>query len=152
MKSINRQIASALLVSSDNRLFMGMKDPKKGGVYSDCWHIPGGGTEEGEDLESALKREIFEEVGIDISHFKIKLIDDKGKGESIKQLKNGETVMCYMQFNVFRVDIPKKSDEIIVKLTDDLVKYVWVDIDKLSNYKLTPPSTILFKRIGWLKD
>jgi 8-oxo-dGTP pyrophosphatase MutT (NUDIX family) len=27
---------------------MGQKDPNKGGVYSDYWHIPGGGVDNGE--------------------------------------------------------------------------------------------------------
>lgn len=44
-----------------------MKDVNKGGVYTDCWHIPGGGIEEGEDKNSALMREVKEETGIDIS-------------------------------------------------------------------------------------
>lgn len=41
MREIERQIVSALIFSKDGKLFQGMKDPNKGGVYSDCWHIPG---------------------------------------------------------------------------------------------------------------
>ena len=150
MRKINRQIVSALLISSDNKLLMGMKDPNKGGVYSDCWHIPGGGIEEGENQSEALKREIMEEVGIDISDSKTGLVDNKGKGISIKRLKDGEEVECHMQFNVYIVNISKKAKDIKVNLTDDLEKYVWADTNKLSAYKLTPPSVELFKRLGWL--
>jgi 8-oxo-dGTP pyrophosphatase MutT (NUDIX family) len=128
---------------------MGMKDRTKGGVYSDCWHIPGGGIEINEDKIDALKREIKEETGIDISALKIDLIDDKGKGISIKRLKDGEAVECHMQFNVYKITVPKLSNDIDVKLNDDLVKYAWVDFNKLHDYKLTPPSIKLFKRIGW---
>jgi 8-oxo-dGTP pyrophosphatase MutT (NUDIX family) len=149
VRSINRQIVSALILSKDNKLFMGMKDTTKGGVYSDCWHIPGGGVEENENIIEALKREIKEETGIDISTLKIDLIDDKGKGTSIKMLKNGEEVECHMQFNVYKITVPKLSNNIGIKLNDDLVKYAWVDINKLNEYKLTPPSIELFKRIGW---
>lgn len=48
MRRIQRDIVAAMIISRDNKLFLGMKDPKKGGVYSDCWHIPGGGIDEGE--------------------------------------------------------------------------------------------------------
>ena len=39
---------------------MGMKDPQKGGVYADCWHIPCGVIDDGENKITALKREILE--------------------------------------------------------------------------------------------
>lgn len=87
MRKIKRDIVAALIFSKDNKLFQGMKDPEHGGVYSDCWHIPGGGIDEGEDKEKALIREIKEETGIDISNYIIELIDDKGMGESIKKIK-----------------------------------------------------------------
>lgn len=151
MRKINRQIVSALIISKDRKLLMGIKAPDKGGVYSDCWHIPGGGIEENEDKIEALKREVSEEVGTDISQANIKLIDDMGKGMSIKKLGSGEEVECYMQFNVYEVNLTKMSDEIEVKLNDDLVKYVWADIQRLGEYNLTPPSIELFKRLDWIK-
>jgi 8-oxo-dGTP pyrophosphatase MutT (NUDIX family) len=68
MRTIHRTIVSALIFSKDGKLLMGMKDPKNGGVYADCWHIPGGGVDEGETKEQALRREMLEEVGIDIAN------------------------------------------------------------------------------------
>lgn len=151
MRSIHRTIVSALIFSKDGKLLMGMKDPKGGGVYADCWHIPGGGVDEGETQEQALCREMLEEVGIDITDCKVSLIDDQGNGETEKTLKDtGEVVLCKMQFNVYRVDIDKNADEIGTKLSDDLVRLEWVEPRKLSAYKLTPPSEALFERLGYL--
>ena len=151
MRKIHRDIVSALLVSKDDKILMGMKDPNSGGVYLDCWHIPGGGIDEGEDMLTALKREVLEEVGIDISPYNVKEMDKLGKGSSIKTV-HGEKVECEMTFNVFQVDIhDRNASEIKVVLSDDLVKYEWVKISDLRNYKLTPPSMKLFLRLGYIK-
>lgn len=152
MREIQRDIVSALIFSKDGKLFQGMKDERKGGVYYDCWHIPGGGVDAGENKEDALKREIREEAGIDISTYGINLIDDAGTGVSRKILPSGEEVLCKMKFYVYRVDInDKNSAEIVVNLNDDLVKYRWTSLGELANIKLTPPSIELFKKIGYLK-
>jgi len=152
MREIQRRIVSALIFSKDGKLFQGMKDPKNGGVYSDCWHIPGGGVDNGETNEQALIREIKEETGIDISLYRIELIDDKGEGESEKVLKDtGEKVLCRMKFNVYKINIyDKVSKDIKVTLNDDLKEYIWMDMKDLKNYKLTPPSENLFKRLGYI--
>lgn len=149
MKKINRDIVSALIVSNDGRLLMGMKDPTGGGVYADCWHIPGGGIEQGEDKIQALTREVEEEVGIDITSAKIELIDDQGSGVSTKK-KDGEEVECHMKFYVYRVDLKTNFLDTKVSLSDDLKVFEWADLKKLASYKLTPPSITLFKRLGWI--
>ena len=153
MRTINREIVSALIFSKDSKLFQGMKAEGKGGVYSDCWHIPGGGVDEGEDKITALIREIKEETGIDISLYKIELVDNFGKGESEKNLKDTEEkVLCKMNFYVYKIAIDDKyASEIKVELNDDLVKYKWFDLIDLKNIKLTPPSVELFKRLGYIK-
>jgi len=151
MREIERNIVSALIFAKDGKLFQGMKDSAKGGVYSDCWHIPGGGVKEGESKEAALKREIREETGIDVSGYGIVLIDGTGRGESIKTMATGENVICKMKFFVYKVEInDRNSDEIKVSLDDDLVKYRWTDPKELSGLKLTPPSTELFEKLGYL--
>ena len=152
MRHIQRQIVSALIFSKDGKLFQGMKDSNKGGVYVDCWHLPGGGIEEGEDKISGLIREIKEETGIDISPYPIQLIDDRGRGQSEKTLQNtGEKVLCDMMFGVYKVVIDDKDAESIqVSLNDDLVTHQWINPIDLKTIKLTPPSAELFKRLGYL--
>ena len=151
MRTIHREIVSALIFSKDGKLFQGMKNPKDGGVYTDCWHIPGGGIDEGEDKISALVREVQEETGIVVSLEKVELVDDKGHGESEKTLKEtGERVLCKMKFNVYKVVLDQDASEVLVSLDDDLMKYQWTDLADIKNLKLTPPSVELFTRLGYL--
>ncbi|HSX05283.1 MAG TPA: NUDIX hydrolase [Candidatus Saccharimonadales bacterium] len=151
MKTIHRTIVSALIVSKDGKLLMGKKDAQGGGVYADCWHIPGGGVDPGEDKIAALRREVLEEVGIDVSNAKVELADDQGTGQAEKRLKDtGEVVLCKMQFNVYRINLDAPAPEISSKPSGDLVKLEWVSIPDLNKYKLTPPSQALFARLGYL--
>ncbi len=151
MKRIRREIVSAVIFSKDGKFFQGRKDPARGGVYPDAWHIPGGGIEEGENKIAALKREIAEETGIDISPYSIELIDDTGRGESEKTLESGERVLCEMMFYVYRIVIDdKNADEIGVTLNGDLAEYVWHDPHELKDVVLTPPSQELFARLGYI--
>ncbi len=151
LREIERDIVSALIVSSDGLILMGRKDPSKGGVYADAWHIPGGGVDEGETKNTTLIREVREETALDITSSKIELIDDQGKGTSIKTLKDtGEQVLCHMNFNVYRVEIPQKAAEVRLQPTDDLVELKWFNPADLRHVKLTPPSIELFSRLGYL--
>jgi 8-oxo-dGTP pyrophosphatase MutT (NUDIX family) len=150
MRIINRTIVSALLFSADGKLFQGKKHPKKGGVYNDCWHIPGGGIDDGEELIAALIREIKEETGLDISALPIELIDDIGTGSSIKTLDDGEQVQCEMKFNVYQVNLNLPAADLLISLDDDLEIHRWADINNLDPAELTPPSVELFERLGYL--
>lgn len=149
MREIQRTIVSALIFSKDGKLLMGMKDPSKGGVYTDCWHIPGGGINDGETFEDTLKREVQEEVGIDITPYKKIQIPLKGYGTAEKTLENGERVLCNMEFNRFRVDITdKNADEINLNLDDDLAEVRWFSRDELPNVKQIPGGKEFFQEIG----
>jgi 8-oxo-dGTP pyrophosphatase MutT (NUDIX family) len=149
MREIQRTIASALIFSKDGKLLMGKKDSAKGGVYSDCWHIPGGGLDEGETLEQAVEREVKEEVGIDILPYNPVLIPEKSGGIAEKTLSSGEKVLCKMEFNIFRVDISDKlASEIETNLSDDLVKIRWFSPEELPNVKQIPGGKEYFQKIG----
>ncbi len=130
---------------------MGMKDPNSGGVWTDVWHIPGGGIEEGETREQALAREVKEEVGIDISTYPIKYIDKNFTGTSEKILKeNGEKVLCHMLFTHFEIQLDKNADEVVLHLNDDLVQTKWYDLKDLSTVKQIPGSKEWYVEAGYI--
>lgn len=149
MKRKDRIIVSAVIRSKDNKILLGKI--REGGVYPNCWHIPGGGVDIGEDKITALIREVKEEVGIDITNNTITLLSDSDIGEAVKTDKNtGEKCLVTMHFNVYQINLEENSEAVHVVLHDDLKEYQWVSFDKLSTYKHTPPSEKLFKSLGWI--
>ena len=151
LRQITRNIVGGIIISLDNKVLFGRQDRGKGGVYIDCWHIPGGGIEDGETKEMAIAREILEETGIDIKGSKLELVDDTLNGTAEKTLRQtGEKVICNMNFNSFRIFLNQNSNDILLSANDDLVNLKWFDITKVSTVKLTPPSISLFKMLGYL--
>jgi 8-oxo-dGTP diphosphatase len=57
-------VAVGVLMQSDGRFLLTSRPPGK--VYAGYWEFPGGKLEAGESVEQALRRELQEELGIDI--------------------------------------------------------------------------------------
>jgi 8-oxo-dGTP pyrophosphatase MutT (NUDIX family) len=151
MREIDRIIVSALILSKDGKMLLGKKDPLKGGVYPDCWHLPGGGVDEGEELRRALAREVEEEVGLNIALYRVAPIHLKGRGVSEKTLKTGERVICNMEFNRFEVRIDEQTvDEIELKLGGDLIEARWFTKKELAKIKQIPGGKEFFKAMGYI--
>ena len=55
-------VAVGILVKPDGRFLLTSRPPGK--VYAGYWEFPGGKLEVGETVEAALRRELFEELGI----------------------------------------------------------------------------------------
>lgn len=151
LREIDRPIASLIILSSDGKLLMGKKDPAKGGVYPNAWHIPGGGTEEGETLEGAARREGLEEVGIDLSKYDIVPSPFIGHGESAKTLSSGERVWVNMTFNRFKVRLDQPADEVELSPNDDLVELRWFTPEELEGVEQIPGGREFFILEGYMK-
>ena len=152
MREIQRKIASAIIFSKDGKMLMGKKDLHSGGVYSDVWHIPGGGIDDGETFEHAVVREVLEEVGIDITPYPLIQIPFIGSGVAEKTLKEtGEKVLCHMEFNRFEVHIDdKNADEIELHLDDDLVEARWFTKEELQTVPQIPTGKEFFQKMGYM--
>jgi 8-oxo-dGTP diphosphatase len=67
MSNINRpvtEVAAGVLLDSEGRYLLGQRPAGK--PYAGYWEVPGGKIESGETVFQALRRELQEELGIDI--------------------------------------------------------------------------------------
>lgn len=133
-----RVIVSAV-IEKDNKLLFGRKK-KDVGPYPNTWHLIGGGVNDGESLQDAIRREVTEESGV-----VIEIVKSFGFGDDYEPDKHGETTHY-----IFLVFLAKYiSGEI--KAGDDIEKLEWFSKDKLSQIELNRPSIKLFKEIGYIR-
>ena len=59
-------VAVGVLIAADGRFLLTSRPAGK--VYPGHWEFPGGKVEPGESVETALRRELHEELGITIGH------------------------------------------------------------------------------------
>jgi 8-oxo-dGTP pyrophosphatase MutT (NUDIX family) len=150
MRTIKREVVAILLFSRDGKLFQGLRDPAHGGVWPDCWNIPGGGVDAGESKEEAIRRETLEETGVDISGYPLEMVDDRGAAITEKTLREtGERVMVDMTFTVYKVVLDNDASEIQTHFDHEFMEGKWSTIAEAKQLKLTPPTVELFKRLGW---
>ncbi|OGL32409.1 hypothetical protein A3E76_02590 [Candidatus Saccharibacteria bacterium RIFCSPHIGHO2_12_FULL_44_22] len=151
MRTIKRDIVGAFILSSDNKLLLGKSH--KGGVYTGSWIVPGGGVDEGETKLDALKREVLEETGINITDAKVEQVEGALTGESEKTLRDtGERVLVDMSFYNFVIRLPKTSNEVITKTEDDFVEATWFSTDKLKGLTMSPPTVLTLQKLGYVNE
>ena len=69
-------VAVGVLIDADGRFLMTSRPTGK--VYADHWEFPGGKLESGETVAQALRRELNEELGIDIGEahpWQVEIVD-----------------------------------------------------------------------------
>ena len=60
------EVAVGVLIRPDGAFLLTTRPPGK--VYAGYWEFPGGKLEQGESVQTALRRELIEEIGVEIGH------------------------------------------------------------------------------------
>ena len=108
------EVVNAIIKNSQNK-FLVIKR-KDEGIHPNKWAFPGGIIEEGEDLEQALKREIKEEVGLEVKKI-IKKISEYNYQREDNSKTKGE---CFL--------IETENSD--VKINNEVQDFKWVSFEE----------------------
>ncbi|MDP3804189.1 MAG: (deoxy)nucleoside triphosphate pyrophosphohydrolase [Candidatus Omnitrophota bacterium] len=128
MDKIMKDVAGALI--EENGKFL-VARRKLNDSFGGFWEFPGGSVEEGETREEALKREIKEELGLDIK-----------VGKKVFEF-SGETAHMKINIHLFESKIEAGLPRAI-----DCDDVRWAGIDELKKLKFIPADK---KALEWLE-
>lgn len=113
-------------------------------MFPGQWGFPGGGIEPGERMEAALRRELREELGIEIDRIHPALFKD---GAFEKLLPGGELQPVYLIFLIFHCQL--LSDQI--RLNEEFSEYRWVSQADIELMVLNDVTVDTLNRMGpWM--
>ncbi len=99
---LTRKSSRAIVLNKQNHMFLFRYSFDFFAEKESIWITPGGGLDEGESFEEALKRELFEELGIELSES-----DSTPQiyyRTPLYELSNGEKVQSEERFYLVRLD------------------------------------------------
>lgn len=95
-----RKSSRAIVLNKQNQIFLFRYTFDFFAEQESIWITPGGGLDDGESFEEALKRELFEEMGIELTEPAPEIF----YRFPLYELKSGETVQCEERFYLVRLD------------------------------------------------
>ena len=113
--------AIAVIVNGDNKILL-LKRSKTAPWMPEKWGLVGGAIEKGETPQAAVKREILEEVGLEIDKF-VKTFSIQRNPESIE--------------TVFACRFEGDTSEIELDTTEN-TNYGWYDLDEMQYLDIVP--------------
>ena len=115
---MDTRIIVAALVRNKSGELLFCKMPENRGVFPGQWGFPGGGIEKGETMTDGLRRELREEIGIEVENINPLFFKD---GRHTKTNTDGTETDLYMIFLLF--ECIAESDEL--DLNDEFDEYRW---------------------------
>ena len=127
------------IVQKGNQVLL-RKKPDGSPPYKETWYLFGGELLAGSNPEEILQETLKKQADINI-----KLVKELGWDTEIKNDHDGiEKMFVYLDTLCEYVDGELSPAPEIEKLE-------WVEIDKLKDYDLVPPSIKLFSKLGYIK-
>lgn len=122
------QIVAAAVICKDETVLVCKRHSK--GLNAGLWEFPGGKLEQGESIDDCLKREIHEELGIDIHH--LSYLD-----ETIYRTQSGSIKLVFLR-------AAWKSGQIKLHVHSE---HLWVNPEQISQLEFSPADIPMVENI-----
>jgi 8-oxo-dGTP pyrophosphatase MutT (NUDIX family) len=120
-----RKATMAVIVNSENKFLIG-SSPRDGG-----FKFPQGGLDEGESLFEGIKREVFEEVGLELLDSDIiESFDEMVKYFYVKP--HPETGHLGQEQSVFKIKF--RDDMVLVPQDDEFDELYWISFEEFEKF------------------
>jgi nucleoside triphosphatase len=140
MTARRRLIVVPIIQRHDGRVLLCRK-PNNRGVFPGQWGLPGGGVEDGETIEDALRREVREELQLELDSMRPAYF----KGEEREKLyPDGRRETMYM---VFLISVCIVGDVAPV-LNDEFEAFAWVMPDEIASYDINEMTRATLREAG----
>ena len=146
MKKIKHVGVYGLIIKENKILLI----KKNGGPYDGKYDLPGGTIEFNESIEDALVRELKEEVGIDITEYKLyDVISTNIEWYYKDELEQIKHIAILYIINDFKNKI--KEDVEITYINDDSKGAYFYDLNNIKKEELSKIVEIALKKLNYLK-
>lgn len=135
-----RLIVVPIIRRADGR-YLFIKMPPHRGVFPGQWGLPGGGVEDNECIEDALRREVREELQLEVQTMEPAFFKAQ---EHEKLLPSGERQRMYMIFLLYRCTTDDKDPVI----NEEFDAFAWVAPDELGNYDMNAATRATLHEVG----
>ena len=121
---VRRQGASAIPVNPEGKILLQLRDDRPDLLYPNCWTTLGGGVEEGETFDQAIRRELLEKIELELP-VKLWRVD-----ESVIEIQ-GHQFLVANAIYVGRIDLPVSA----IKLNEGQ-RLGYFGLDDLDNLQI----------------
>lgn len=141
---MNKVVVTGVLVKNEEGKLLLVKKPDGVGPYAGTYLTPGGGVHDGEPIDEAAQRELFEETGVKVRNLKRVFFEDDVTGNWRGDEKH--FIMLLYTADYLSGDLePTEGDD------DNLAVIQWFGVGELNNLKLSPPLEKLLRLTGYIK-
>ena len=141
-----KHIGAYGLVIKDNKVLL---IKKKGGPYDGKLDLPGGTIEFNESIEDALKRELLEEVGIEILNYNLfDVVSTNIKWIYKDELVETKHIAILYLIKDYKNDIKENIE--ITEINDDSMGSEYFDIDKLTKEQLSNIALLGLQKLNFM--